>query len=309
MKAKTWLAMSAIYIIWGSTYLAIRFTVETIPPFMSAGLRFLIAAVIIYIWRRLSGDPLPTRRQWRDTAIVGLLLLLGGNGLVSWAEQKVPSGITALIIGSVPLWLTLVEALRPSGTKPGWRGLMGLLIGFTGIALLVGPAEFGQASAQFDLAGIAALLLASFLWSLGSVYSKTADFPKSSILVTGMEMFAGSSGLFIMSGLTGEFSRVRPEAISAASLLGLAYLIAVGSLIGFVAYAWLLRNAPISLVSTYAYVNPVVAVFLGALLADELVNMRIIVAAAVIVGAVVLINTSTQAKIVQEEEIAAPVPD
>jgi drug/metabolite transporter (DMT)-like permease len=308
MKTKIWLAMLAIYIIWGSTYLGIRFVVETIPPFLSAGLRFLVSAAIILVWRRLAGDPWPTRRQWRDAAIVGLLLLVGGNGLVSFAEQTVPSGIAALIIGSVPLWLTLFEALRPGGIKPGWQSILGLIVGFAGIFLLVGPGESGTAL-HLDLLGTVTIILATILWAIGSVYSKNADIPNSTIMWTGMEMTAGALGLFVMSALTGEFAKFDLAGVSIRSWLGLVYLIAVGSLVGFVAYGWLLRNAPIALVSTYAYVNPVVAIFLGAWLAEELVTPRIIVAALVIIGSVIVINTSKQAKVIQQEEVTAPMAE
>jgi drug/metabolite transporter (DMT)-like permease len=170
MKTKIWMALIALYIVWGSTYLAIRFAVETIPPFMSAGLRFLISGIILFVWRRAAGDPMLTKGQWISTAIVGTALLLGGNGLVSWAEQRVPSGIAALMVSTIPLWLVLFEALRPGGIKPGWRGIIGLLIGFSGVFLLIGPAEFsGKSATQFDVLGTIALLCAALLWSLGSI--------------------------------------------------------------------------------------------------------------------------------------------
>src|SRR5512140_1339091 len=166
MKTKVWVAMLAIYLIWGSTYLAIRFAVETIPPFFMAGIRFLISGLILYIWRRLAGDPAPTARQWRSAIIVGLLLLLGGNGMVSWAEQHVASGVAALIVASIPLWVALIDALRPHGIKPDWKIVLGLLIGFGGIVLLVTESEnFGSAS-HMSLTGVLGLLLAAFLWSL-----------------------------------------------------------------------------------------------------------------------------------------------
>jgi drug/metabolite transporter (DMT)-like permease len=309
MKTKIWTGMFAIYIIWGSTYLAIRYVVETIPPFLSAGLRFLTAALIVLTWRKLAGDPWPTPRQWRDASIVGLLLLLGGNGLVSWAEQSVPSGITALIIGSMPLWMVTIESLRPGGTRPSRQVLAGVAIGFGGIALLVGPGAFGGDGITVDLAGAGALLVATLLWALGSVYSRGADLPQSSIQATGMEMLAGSIGLFTVSGLTGEFGRFDPAAVSSSSWFGLAYLVVFGSLVAFVAYAWLLRNAPVSLVSTYAYVNPVVAILLGAWIAGEALNLRIALAAGIILGAVLLINTAKQARAGAKETLEAPASD
>jgi drug/metabolite transporter (DMT)-like permease len=312
MKTKIWVALIALYIVWGSTYLAIRFAVETIPPFMSAGLRFLISGIILFAWRRAAGDPLPTKGQWISTAIVGIALLLGGNGLVSWAEQHVPSGIAALMVSTIPLWLVLFEALRPRGVKPGWRGVIGLLIGFGGVFLLIGPAEFsGKSATQFDTLGTIALLCAALIWSLGSIYSKHADMPKSSLMSTATEMLAGAAALFIVSAGSGEFNGFHFASVSLHSWLGLAYLIAFGSLIGFVSYGWLLQNAPISLVSTYAYVNPVIAVFLGNLLASEALTPRILFAAIIIIGSVVFINSghrsSSKIEAKQEAERAISV--
>jgi drug/metabolite transporter (DMT)-like permease len=303
MKTKIWLALLALYIVWGSTYLAILFTVETIPPFLSAGVRFLVSGGILFLWRWSAGDRLPTKRQWRSTAIVGIFLLLGGNGLVSFAEQRIASGIAALIVGTVPLWLVLIEALRPGGVRPSWQAILGLIIGFGGIYLLVGPSELNMGSLQFDTIGIGAVILASFLWSIGSIYSRGADMPASSLMATGAEMLIGSAALFVVSGLLGEWRNFDLAAVSTQSWLGLAYLITFGSLIGFVSYIWLLKNAPVSLVATYAYVNPLVAVFLGAWLADEAINARILVAGLVIIGSVILINQtkSSKAKVRQEE--------
>jgi drug/metabolite transporter (DMT)-like permease len=303
MKTKIWLALLALYIVWGSTYLAIRFAVETIPPFMSAGLRFLVSGAILLIWRRAAGDAMPTPRQWRSTAIVGIFLLLGGNGLVSFAEQYVPSGIAALIIGSMPLWLVSIEAVRPGGVKPNWPAIIGLIVGFGGIFLLVGPAELTGGGHTLNPLGVGTLLMAAFLWSIGSIYSRNVDMPKSSLMGTGAEMVTGSLALFIASGLTGEWSGFSFAHVATNSWIGLAYLITIGSLVGFGSYGWLLQNAPVSLVATYAYVNPLVAVFLGAWLADEIINTRIIVAGLIIIGSVVLINQSKSSKpqIIEEE--------
>lgn len=309
MKVKVWVALIAVYIVWGSTYLSIRFAVETIPPFLMAGTRFLVAGSILYIWRRLAGDPNPTPRQWRSAVIMGLLLLLGGNGLVSLAEQHVASGIAALMVASVPLWMALIDSIRPNGIIPDWKIILGLVVGFGGLALLVTSSKSVSASVGMNPLGIGALLVASLLWSIGSVYSQGADMPKSSLLGSGMEMLGGAAGLFLMGTFTGEWPELHIASITIRSLLGLTYLITFGSLVGFVSYAWLLRNAPLSLASTYAYVNPVVAIFVGAWLGNELINGRIIIAALIIIGSVVLINTSKQAKVIQEEEISASVAD
>jgi len=297
LKLRIWTALLALYIIWGSTYLAIRFAVGTIPPFLMAGTRFLVAGIILFAWRRLAGDPAPTARQWRSTAIIGLLLLLGGNGLVSWAEQNVASGIAALLIGSVPFWMVMIEAIRPGGARPNGVGIFGLCVGFGGIVLLVEPWQANNGVIGTHLMGVGALLVAAFLWSLGSIYSRSADLPKSSLLSTGMEMLGGGAGLYLTGTLTGEWQALDIASISSRSWLGLAFLIVFGSLMGFTAYAWLLRVAPVSLVATYAYVNPLVAILLGSLLAQEVLNARILMAALVIVGAVVLINHSRQVKI------------
>jgi drug/metabolite transporter (DMT)-like permease len=297
LKLRIWIALLAIYLIWGSTYLAIRFAVGTIPPFLMAGTRFLVAGIILYGWRRMAGDPAPTARQWGSTVVTGLLLLLGGNGLVSWAEQNVASGIAALMIGSVPLWMVLIEAIRPGGVRPNRIGIIGLCVGFGGIILLVAPWQANNAVTGTHLLGASALLLAAFLWSLGSIYSRSADLPKSSLLTTGMEMLGGAIGLYIAGTLTGEWQVLHLASITTRSWMGLAYLIVFGSLIGFAAYAWLLRVAPVSLVATYAYVNPVVAILLGSFFAQEVINARILAAAIVIVGAVVLINNSSHRKI------------
>jgi drug/metabolite transporter (DMT)-like permease len=300
MKIKIWVSLVLVYVLWGSTYLAIRYAVETIPPFLMAGTRFLAAGLILYVWRRAAGDPAPTRRQWVSAAVIGLLLLLGGNGMLSWAEQKVPSGVAALLIGSIPIWMTTIEAIRPGGARPNWLGVLGLVIGFGGIALLVVPSLAGGSKAELHPVGIAALLFASLSWSLGSIYSRHAKLPSSALLLTSMEMLAGSAGLILLGTVTGEWRLLALPAVALRSWLGLAYLAVFGSMIAYTAYTWLLRNAPLPLVSTYAYVNPLIAILLGSLLAGELLTARILAAAIVIVGSVVVINLS--------QRIQAPPP-
>ena len=309
MRTKVWLALIALYIVWGSTYLAIRFAVETIPPFMMAGVRFLVSGAILYAWRRAAGDPAPTPRQWRSAVIVGLLLLLGGNGLVSWAEQHVASGIAALMVASIPLWMALLDAFRPRSTKPDWKVVLGLLIGFGGIALLVSSSGGISTGDDLDFAALGVLLLAALIWSYGSLYARDAEMPSSSLLGTGIEMLGGAAGLFIVATLAGEWSQLDVAHISTDSLTGLAYLILFGSLVGFVSYSWLLRNAPISLVSTYAYVNPVVAIFVGAWLAGEELTPRIIISALVIIGSVLVINLSKQTRMRRKTEPTADPAD
>ena len=290
-KTLIWIALIAIYLIWGSTYLAIRYVVESIPPFLSAGMRFIGAGAALYAWRIAKGDPVPTRKQWRDAGIIGLLLLVGGNGLVSWAEQFVPSGIAALLISTVPIWMVVIESLRPGGEKPTTRAIIGLVLGFGGVALMIGPGELSQEIGALHPLGLIALPVAALLWSFGSVHSKSSDLPESTLMTTSVEMLVGSAGLFLVSILRSEWSGFSFGAVHSESWIGLVYLSVVGSLGGFVAYAYLLKNAPISLVSTYAYVNPVIALLLGAWIAQESLDGRTILAAMIILGAVILITT------------------
>lgn len=307
MKTKLWVALLALYIVWGSTYLAIRFAVETIPPFLHASMRFLASGIILYAWRRAAGDAVPTKSNWKAAAIVGTFLLLGGNGLVSLAEKTVPSGVAALVIATSPFWLTLFETFRAGGAKPTWLSIVGLVVGFGGVFLLIGPTEITGSQQSIDPFGAVMLLIAPVLWSLGSIYSKNADMPKSTLMSMGMQMLAGAAALFLVSVLTGELRGFNFGEVSMRSWWGLVYLITFGSLVGFVAYGWLLQNAPISLVSTYAYVNPLVAVFLGWLLAGEELNARIGLAAAIIVGAVILINWARQVSVRKEAKEVVPL--
>jgi drug/metabolite transporter (DMT)-like permease len=305
-----WAAMISVYIVWGSTYLAIRFAVESMPPFLMAGLRFLIAGTVLYIWRRfLVKDAIPKKIEWRSAAIVGFFLLVGGNGSVVWAEQHVPSGIAALLVGSAPLWMVLIDAFRPGGRRPGGATILGVGLGFVGIVVLVGPAQVIGIEGNVNPLGAAALTFAAFAWAIGSLYNRGAQLPASPMLGTGMEMLAGGAGLLILGTLTGEWSRLDLAAITARSLWGLLYLIVFGSWVGFAAYVWLLRVAPTTLVSTYAYVNPLVAIFMGNWLAAEPLTARILIAGAIIVGSVALITltqpVSPKAKVIEKSVIAS----
>ena len=294
-SAAIWSALIAIYIVWGSTYLAIRFAVETMPPFLTAGFRFLIAGGVLYIFRRLRGDKAPLRLEWRSAAIVGLFLLVGGNGGLMWAEQRVASGIAALLIASVPLWIALLDALRPGGRRPDRWVIVGVLAGFAGIIILIGPAQLIGIEGQVDLVGAVVLLLAALSWAAGSLYNRGAKLPDSPLLGTGMEMLVGSFGLFILGTVTGEWSQMELTSFSTRSLLGFAYLVVFGSWVGFASYVWLLRVAPTMLVSTYAYVNPLVAIFLGSLVAGEALTPRVMLAVMFILGSVVLITLTNPA--------------
>jgi drug/metabolite transporter (DMT)-like permease len=287
------LAFLAVYIIWGSTYLAIRFAVATMPPFLMAGVRFLIAGSILYLWLRLRGAERPKLINWRSALVIGGLLLLGGKGGVSWAEVHVPSGLAALLVAAVPLWMALFDWLRPGGVRPTGLTFIGLIIGFAGVALLASQAESSGTGPQ--LIGILALLVATCCWAIGSLYARGAPVPRIPLLGTGMEMLAGGAMLVLVAGITGEFGQVRLAAITLKSLLGLAFLIVFGSLIGYTCYVWLLRHVSASRVSTYAYVNPVVAVFLAWAFDSEPVTWVTLVSAAVIISSVALI-TNAQAR-------------
>lgn len=290
---KVLLAFAAVYLIWGSTYLAIRFAIETLPPLLMAGTRFVISGTILYAWSRARGVPRPERRHWTAAAIVGALLMLGGNGGVVLAEQRVPSGLAAVLVAMVPVWIVLLQWLRPGGARPTLRVITGLVTGMGGMVVLVSPASLGLGE-QVDLLGAGILLLASLSWAAGSLYSRNARLPASPILSTGMEMLAGG-GLLLAVGFTrGEGGSLALAAVSLRSGLALAYLIVFGAIVGFTAYLWLLRVAPPTKVATYAYVNPVVAVLLGWLLAGEPLSLRAVLATLAIVISVVLITRGTR---------------
>ena len=296
-SAAIWAAMISVYIIWGSTYLAIRFAIETLPPFLMAGIRFLIAGAILYVVRRIRGDAKPSREEWGSAAMIGILLLVGGNGGVVWAEQWVVSGVTALLVGTAPLWMILIDALHPGGRRPSRWAIWGLVLGFVGIGVLIGPPQTANHGGNVDLVGAVVLILASLSWAIGSLYSRQASLPISPLLGTGMEMLAGGAGLLLLGILTGEIGQLNLAAISTRSLLGWGYLIVFGSWVGLTSYTWLLRTAPTPWVSTYAYVNPIVAVFLGYFLAAEPLTLQTLIAAAIVVGSVALITTSQQSSL------------
>lgn len=283
------LALGAVYLLWGSTYLGMRIAVETMPPFWMAGFRYAIAGALLYGWSRWRGAPKPTRRHWVSATVIGALLLMVGNGGVVWAEQKVASGLASLLIATEALWIVLLQWARRGGVRPGWRTLTGVALGFTGLGVLLGPGAGGA----LDLTGTLALLFAALSWAIGSLYAQRAPLPEAPLLATGMPMIAGGGLLFLLGIATGEPQRLELAQISGNSWLAFAYLLVFGSLIGFTAYSWLLRNVSPTLASTYAYVNPVVAVFLGWALASEPVTGMTIAAAAVIVTGVALITSAS----------------
>jgi drug/metabolite transporter (DMT)-like permease len=296
-----WSALGAVYLIWGSTYLAIAIAVQTLPPLLSAGLRFCLAGVILLGVIAVRRGLRVGREQLLGAAIVGLLLLVGGNGFVVLAERTVPSGLAALIIASVPLWIVVFRRL--AGDRIHASTFIGVAVGFAGVAFLVVPRGSSGAA---DAGGLLLLLVASVSWALGTFLAPRLRMPGDALLSTGIQQLAGGIILLVLGAAMGELDHLEPSTWSANSLLSLGYLVVFGSLVAFTAYSWLLQHAPVSLVSTYAYVNPVVAVFLGALVLAEPVTPSIVIGAGIIVAAVAFIVTREGARQRAARADAAP---
>ncbi|HET9440406.1 MAG TPA: EamA family transporter [Longimicrobiales bacterium] len=292
-RAKLFAAFAAIYIIWGSTYLAIKFAVQSIPPFMVGATRFLVAGAVLYGWARWQSGLRPTRKQWIDGLVLGVFLLGVGNGCVVWAQQRTPSGITALIVAIVPLLVVLIDWWRPGGKNPGAAAIVGVVIGLAGMALLIGPSAVLGAG---DIAPIAALVLlaGSLSWSAATVFGKRASVPPAPLLAAAIQLLGGALSLTIVSLVAGELARVQPAEIPLRATLSVLYLIVFGSIIAFSAYSWLLRVAQPAKISTYAYVNPIVAMFLGWAFAGEELTARVLMAAAIVLTGVALITRRTR---------------
>jgi drug/metabolite transporter (DMT)-like permease len=288
-KALLFIAFALIYVVWGSTYLAMRFALEAIPPFLMIGIRFLIAGSILYHWARFQGASKPTRKHWWNATIIGILLPAFGTGGVAWAEQFVPTGISALLFSTMPMWMILIDAFRPGGTRPNLRVMAGLIAGFIGVALLIGPGILTEQGKNVDPVGAAVLIAAAISWAGGSIFSRHAILPPVPFQTAGMEMLVGGTLMTTLGLLLGEGSRIHLATLSARSLLSLLYLIIFGSLITYVAYIWLLKKTSAAAVSTYAYVNPMVAIFLGWWLAEETIGLRLLLAATIIIGSVAVI--------------------
>ncbi len=289
-----WLGLLVLYVVWGSTYLGIAIAVDTIPPFLMAAIRFLIAGAVLLAWsiaREGRSFRFPSTREWRDSAIVGALLLGGGMGMVAYGELSVPSGITALIIAMMPVWVAVLGRIFLGERLPR-LAIVGIVLGFAGVGILVGPSAFGGAGA-FEPLALGAILLSPISWSSGSLFaSHRASLPSRPLVATGAQMVAGGFVLLVMSLASGEPVGFRIETISVNSILAIVYLTVIGSLLAFTAYGWLLRVAPLPLIATYAYVNPVVAVILGAVVLHEPIELRTLVAGAVIIVAVAVIVTA-----------------
>jgi drug/metabolite transporter (DMT)-like permease len=287
-------AFAAVYILWGSTYLAIKYAIETLPPFLMAGSRFVFAGAVLMIWARFSKDyESPKAVHWKTSFIVGTFLLLGGNGGVVFAQHYISSSLAALLVATEPFWIVLLSWLWLGKSRPNLKTIAGIAVGFFGVwMLLTGqPVNNSVQSGSMQFFGSLAVILAAMSWATGSIYGLRAPVPKSSLLTAGMQMLSGGLVMLAVSLVTGEMARFDINQVSANSIYGLIYLIICGSLIGFTAYSWLLKNANPAMVSTYAYINPVVAVFLGWLIAGESFTSQMLFGAAVIVGSVVLITS------------------
>lgn len=280
-------ALLAVYLIWGSTYLAILFAIESLPTFSMAGGRYLLAGAALYLWGRSRGGARPERRHLLPAITIGGLLLLGGNGLVVWAEHRIPSGIAALLIATEPLWIALLIPLFGAGKRASFRTFTGIAVGLVGVFVLVGGRSLG--SGAVDALGAAAVILASGFWAAGSLYSIRAASPGSPWVASGLQMLAGGALLSITGLATGEWATFEPANVTTRSLLAFAYLVIFGSIIAFTAYSYLLRNARPTVVSTYAFVNPIVAVLLGWAVVDEPLTWRVGVAGLFILAALVAI--------------------
>ncbi len=307
-RAKLVTAFAAVYILWGSTYLAIRFAVDTIPPFLMAGMRHLTAGALLYLIVRLRTSERPTRANWLASALMGTLLLAIGNGGVSWAEQVVPSGVTALLVATVSLWIVILDWLRPGGKRPSFRVTMGLVLGFAGLGFLIGPSKLAGAG-RVDPAGATVLIVAALSWATGSVFSRRLPLPRNHLLGTAMQSLLGGAVLIVAGFVSGQAAAVHWSAVSLRSVLSVGYLVVFGSILGFSAYTWLLRVAPPTRVATYAYVNPVVAMLLGWAFAGERPTLRTCLAAAVILASVVLVISSRQQSASSQTKTVMAAPE
>ncbi len=303
-----WSGLLVLYVVWGSTYLGMKLAIDTIPPFVMGFIRFVPAGLLLAGGVALHSRGTiarPTPVQLRDAGIVGAMLLLGGTGLVAWGQQTIPTGIAALLIGLVPMWLAIFSRLVFGDRLPALAAV-GIAVGLMGVAILAWPVG---GVGDLDPAGLLALIVSPLFWSLGTLYAaKRAVLPRPALFSTGIQMVAGGVAFLVVAVATGETTGFELSAVSATSWFGIVYLVVVGSLIGFTTFAWLLTVAPLSRVSTYAYVNPVVAVILGSIILGEALTVRTLVASVVIVLAVALIVTA-RGRASTTVEVAVPAHD
>lgn len=296
---KVLLAFAVIYFVWGSTYLAIRVGVREVPPFLLASIRFLIAGIILYAWMRAKGRPSPTLREWGGATLLAVLFFVLDYGLVFWAERRVPSGITAVMMATIPVFMSLSEILIMKTRRLNARLAVALLLGICGVVVLVSRAgSFGDAPG--DRLGTIALLVAAISWSVGSALTRKMPLPSEKAMSSGAQMFAGGLLLTLTALVLGEFRGFHWQAVSAKAWFALAYLIVAGSIIAFTAYVWLIHHESPTKVGTYAYVNPVIAVLLGYFLGGEAISARTILGTALVLVSVVVITTATTEKSVAQ---------
>lgn len=293
-------AYLAIYFIWGSTFLAVSFAIETMPPLLMGGIRFLVGGAMLYALGNFRGDVRPRPANWSAAIALGSVMVLIATGGTIWSQQYVSSGLAAVLATTVPLWIVLIEWLRPGGSRPDGRVATGLLAGFAGVVMLVGPGSGGEGQ-SIHLAGLAVLLCASIAWAAGSVYSRSARVVASPAMATGMQMLTGGAMLTVAGLAMGEGGRFDLAQVSTTSWLAMLFLL-VSTVVAFTAYNWLLTVDSPSRVSTYAYINPVVAVFLGWQLAGEHLDARMVIALGVILTSVAFINAPRPKKPVEQQE-------
>ncbi|MEE8486547.1 MAG: EamA family transporter [Gemmatimonadota bacterium] len=290
--AKFIAAFAAVYLIWGSTYLAIKLAIATIPPFLMLSFRFIPAGLLLYALLRLLGTPAPTRREWLAAAGVGTLMLAGGVGAVAWAERSIHSGLAALLVAAVPMWMVLLDWIGPARRRPTRRVLIGLAVGFLGVGLIVGPSW--EAAGMAGVWAVAAVMFGTLCWAIGSVYSRYLSLPPSSFMASAIEMIAAGGSLLLLAVLFGDTRAFDPSIVSRESALAVGYLIVFGSLITYAAYVWLLHHTTPARVSSYAFVNPLVAMLLGVWLGDESFGLMAVAAAALVVTSVALVTLEKQ---------------
>lgn len=293
-------ALFSVYFFWGTTYLAMKFAIEAFPPHIMLGIRFMIAGALMFAWAWIRERPDITWKQWRGASVVGGLMLLGGTGGVAWSQQYVPSNIAAIVVAAMPLWIALIRWIALRHDKPGRLATLGLLLGFAGIVMLVRSTS-GPSAAQGHLAALAMLVFASLLWASGSLFSRVADLPESPVLAISMQMLTGGFFCLVAGLAIGGAGQIHLTAISLRSVVALGYLVTFGSIVGFSSYIWLLKKTDPALASSYAYVNPVVAIILGWLLAGESLNAGSLAAAGVILAGVILIVRGTVAPAIQTD--------
>ena len=292
LLVKVLVAFAAIYFIWGSTFLAIRIAIDTIPPLLMCAARLLSAGALMLVWARLRGETWPHGIEWRNAALVGVLLPGIGNGSVTLGETHVASGLVALLVATIPLWMALLAAFGAAAVRPRPQAAAGLLIGFAGIALLIGPGIAGSGAHAGSPLWALIPVAGSLSWAWGSLWSRGARMPRSPFMSTGFGLLAGGALLAVLGSAAGEWARFDPARVTAGSVAALAYLSVFGSVVGFTAYLYLLRTVPPSIVSTYAFVNPIVALTLGAVFAGEVLSARTLSAAALVIVSIVLITTT-----------------